>query len=87
MKAHVELTTWIDTTEPVLKGDVDRLTQTYKVYLDACGGLPEMDYTIHGETVCIAGSAIAGKSLITKAPYIKKMILEALSEAGMEVTE
>jgi len=89
VKCHVELAAWIDTTEPVTKGDIDRLAETFKVYLEACKGLPEMDYTIHGNSACITAFSSPGKSqeLVTKLLYIKKVITDCLDEAGMKVPE
>ena len=89
MKCHVELACWVMTDTPVSTGDVDRLAQTFMTYLNSCGGLPEMAYHVAGNSVCITGFSVPGKDkgLIIKAMYVRKLIIEALQEAGMEVPE
>ena len=85
MKAHVELTCFLDTTDPVSKGELDRLIETFKVYLESVKGLPEMSYIIKGNTACITAYSSPGKSqgLALKTLYIKKTILDCLEESGM----
>ena len=85
MKAHLELCSWVYLGEPVTKGDVDRLAETFRIYLDSCGGLAEMSYTRHENTVCITAWSKAGKSegMIAKLAYIRKTIKDALKAGGM----
>ena len=89
MRSHIEMVSWIDTTEPLTKGDIDRLTETFKVYLDAIGGVAEMEYTVHGNIVNIAAYSSAGKTqgTIVKSLYIKKVITDALIAGGMDLPE
>jgi hypothetical protein len=85
VKAHVELTCFLDTTDLVSKGELDRLVETFKVYLESVKGLPEMSYIINGNVACITAYSSPGKSqgLVTKTLYIRKTILDCLEESGM----
>jgi hypothetical protein len=87
MKSWVELTVWVSTEEPVTLGDIDRLTETLLVYLEAIGGIPRIDHYVRDDTVCITASANSGSPngrLVDKL-YTRSSILKALNAAGMEV--
>jgi hypothetical protein len=87
MKSWVELTVWVSTEEPVTLGDIDRLTETLLVYLEAIGGIPRIDHYVRDDTVCITASANPGTpngQMVDKL-YTRSSILKALNAAGMEV--
>jgi hypothetical protein len=87
MKSWVELTVWVSTEEPVTLGDIDRLTETLLVYLEAIGGIPRIDHYVRDDSVCITASANPGTPngrLVDKL-YTRSSILKALNAAGMEV--
>ncbi len=90
MKAWVELAVWVSADEPVTSGDVDRVTETLRVYLESTGGIPRIDHYVRDDMVCITGSSNPGDSpngeLIGEL-YIRSSIIKALNAAGMEIPE
>jgi len=89
MKAWVELAVWVSTEEPVTSGDVDRISETLRVYLESVGGVPRIDHYVRDDTVCITASSNPGNpngKLLDKL-YMRTSIFKALSAAGMEVPE
>lgn len=87
MKAWVELSCWVATDDPVTLGDIDRLTETLRVYLESVGGIPRIDHYIHGDTVCITASSEPGKphAKAVDKLYMRSSVLKALNTAGMEL--
>lgn len=88
MKCHVELATWVDTTEEITRGDLDRLLHTLGTYLSSVGGVPKIAWYTQHETICITASAMEGntRGSLQDAAYIKEQVTEALKEGGMEVS-
>jgi len=87
MKSWVELAVWVSTEEPVTLGDIDRLTETLRVYLESIGGVPRIDHYVNNDTVCITASSNPGTpngKLVDKL-YTRSSILKALDAAGMEI--
>ena len=87
MKCHLELAAWVSATEEITKGDLDRLLHSLGVYLTSCGGVPKIAWYCAHESVCITASAMEGEGSgsLADAAYVRKMVLEALAEAGMEI--
>jgi len=89
MKAHVELSCWIDLTEDISKGELERLLATIGVYLTSCKGIPVISSFAGEDSLCITAYALPGEAgdPLKDAVYIKEQVLEALTLADMIVGE
>ena len=88
MRSHTELTCWIETEDPVTKGDQDRLTLTLATYLNQAGGKPDIKAYLGEGLLCITASAISEPSSTIRnrkadMEYVKNAVDAALKEAGL----
>ena len=88
MRSFTELTTWIETDDPVTSGDAERLTLTFSTYLTQAGGKPDIKAYLGEGLLCITASAIAEPTAIIRnkkadMEYIRNAVDAALKEAGL----
>lgn len=88
MRCHIELTSWIETDDPVTEGDQERLVLTFSTYLNQAGGKPEINAWLGDGLLCLTASSIFEPTSVIRdkkadMAYIRDAVKAALQEAKM----